>query len=72
MSSLTRHGACALPSSSVWPIALGRKNHLFAGSDGGAVRWAIVASLLATANLNDIEPFAYLRDVLERLSDGRR
>jgi hypothetical protein len=50
------------------PIALGRKNHLFAGSDGGAARWAIVASLLATAKLNDVEPFAYLRDVLERLS----
>jgi len=30
------------------PIALGRKNHLFAASDGGAKRWAIVASLLAT------------------------
>jgi transposase len=52
------------------PIALGRKNHLFAGSDGGAARWAIVASLLATARLNDVEPFAYLRDVLERLSKG--
>jgi transposase len=52
------------------PIALGRKNHLFAGSDGGAARWAVVASLIATAKLNDIEPFAYLRDVLERLSDG--
>ena len=52
------------------PIALGRKNHLFAGSDGGAARWAIVASLLATAKLNDVEPFAYLKDVLERMSDG--
>ena len=52
------------------PIALGRKNHLFAGSDGGAERWAIVVSLLATAKLNDVEPFSYLRDVLERLSDG--
>jgi transposase len=52
------------------PIALGRKNHLFAGSDGGAAHWAIVASLLATAKLNDVEPFAYLKDVLERLSDG--
>jgi hypothetical protein len=40
------------------PIALGRKNHLFAGSDGGAARWAVVASLLATAKLNDVEPFA--------------
>jgi transposase len=52
------------------PIALGRKNHLFAGSDGGAARWAIVASLLATAKLNDVEPFTYLKDVLERLSNG--
>jgi transposase len=52
------------------PIALGRKNHLFAGSDGGAERWAVVASLLATAKLNDVEPFAYLKDVPERLSSG--
>ncbi len=52
------------------PIALGRKNHLFAGSDGGAARWGVVASLLATAKLNDVEPFAYLKDVLERMSNG--
>jgi transposase len=52
------------------PVALGRKNHLFAGSDGGAKRWATVCSLIATAKLNDIEPFAYLTDVLERLSSG--
>jgi transposase len=52
------------------PIALGRKNHLFAGSDGGGDRWAVVASLLATAQLNNVEPFAYLRDVLERMVAG--
>ena len=52
------------------PITLGRKNHLFAGSDGGAARWAVVASLLATAKLNDVEPFAYLKDALERMSNG--
>ena len=52
------------------PIALGRKNHLFAGSDGGADRWAIVASLLATAKLNGIEPYSYLKDVLERMTKG--
>jgi transposase len=51
-------------------IALGRKNHLFAGSDGGAERWATVCSLITTAKLNNVEPFAYLRDVLERLSNG--
>jgi hypothetical protein len=43
---------------------------LFAGSDGGAARWAVVASLLATAKLNDVEPFAYLKDVLDRMSNG--
>jgi len=52
------------------PIALGRKNHLFAGSDGGAARWATVASLIATAKLNAVEPHAYLKDVLERMSNG--
>ena len=52
------------------PIALGRKNHLFAGSDGGADRWAVVASLLETAKLNGIEPYAYLKDVIQRMTDG--
>lgn len=52
------------------PIALGRKNHLFAGSDGGGERWATVCSLIETAKLNGVEPFAYLADVLERMSKG--
>ena len=52
------------------PVALGRKNHLFAGSDGGAERWATVCSLIATARLNDVEPYAYLSDVLKRMTDG--
>jgi hypothetical protein len=52
------------------PIALGRKNHLFAGSDGGGVRWAIVCSLIATAKLNNVEPYAWLSDVLQRMTDG--
>jgi transposase len=51
-------------------MAIGRKNHLFAGSDGGAARWATICSLITTAKLNNVEPFAYLRDVLERLSNG--
>src|SRR3954452_18459709 len=53
------------------PVALGRKNHLFAGSDGGARWWAIVASLVATAKLNGVEPLAWLTDVLERMVSGR-
>ncbi len=52
------------------PITLGRKNHLFAGSDGGADRWATVCSLITTAKLNNVEPFAYLKDILERMSAG--
>jgi hypothetical protein len=52
------------------PIALRRKNHLFAGSDGGGVRWATVCSLIATAKLNDVEPFVWLKDVLERMTNG--
>jgi transposase len=53
------------------PIALGRKNALFAGSDGGAHHWALVASLVATAKLNGVEPLAWLTDVLERMVSGR-
>jgi transposase len=52
------------------PVTLGRKNHLFAGSAGGADRWAIAASLITTAKLNDVEPYAYLKDVLERMTNG--
>jgi transposase len=52
------------------PIALGRKNHLFAGSDGGGARWATVCSLVTTAKLNDVEPFGYLKDVLQRMTDA--
>jgi len=55
---------------SIRPVALGRKNSLFAGSDGGARRWAVVGSLVETAKLNGIEPYAWLRDVLSRMVDG--
>jgi hypothetical protein len=51
------------------PVALGRKNHLFAGSDGGGARWATVCSLIETAKMNDVEPYKYLRDVLQRMID---
>jgi hypothetical protein len=52
------------------PVALGRKNHLFAGSDAGGARWATLCSLIETAKLNDVEPYAYLHDVLQRMVDG--
>src|SRR3954464_11179360 len=52
-------------------VALGRKNSLFAGSNGGARCWAVVASLVATAKLNGVEPLAWLTDVLEGMVSGR-
>ena len=52
------------------PIALNRKNALFAGSDGGAEHWAIIASLVETAKLNGVEPQAYLADVITSIVAG--
>ena len=53
------------------PVALNRKNALFAGSDGGARHWAIAMTLIQTAKLNGVEPMAWLTDVLERIVSGR-
>jgi len=52
------------------PIALNRKNALFAGSDGGAENWAIVASLIETCKLNGADPLAYMADVLTKIVNG--
>jgi transposase len=52
---------------SIRPIALNRKNALFAGSDGGAEHWAVIGSLIETCKLNDVEPLGYLADVLTRI-----
>ncbi|WP_290630555.1 transposase domain-containing protein, partial [Aquisalimonas sp.] len=48
-------------------VALGRKNYLFAGSDRGGDSAALIYSLIGTARLNGIDPYAYLRAVLERI-----
>jgi transposase len=49
-------------------VAIGRKNWLFVGHDNGGHRAAIIYSLVASCKLCGIDPFAYLRDVLERIS----
>jgi len=54
------------------PLALNRKNSLFAGHDEGAQNWARLASLMATCKLNGIEPFAYMKATLEALAAGHR
>jgi transposase len=51
------------------PLALGRKNYMFAGSDAGGERAAAAYTLIETAKLNGLDPEAYLRDVLGRIAD---
>ena len=55
---------------SIRPLALTRKNALFAGSDRGAESWAVIASLIETCKLNGVDPYAYLADTLTRIVDG--
>ena len=52
------------------PIALNRKNALFAGHDEGGKAWGRIASLIETAKINDVEPFAYLKATLEAIAAG--
>ena len=51
------------------PLTLGRKNYLFAGSDAGGRRAAILYTLIETARFNGIDPEAWLTDVIARIAD---
>jgi hypothetical protein len=51
-------------------VAVGRKNWLFAGSEEGGHRAAAIYSLVCTCSLLGIEPWAYLKDVLQKLAEG--
>jgi hypothetical protein len=73
-TALTRYlGDGRLPPDNNWienrirPIALGRNNWLFAGSLRAGQRAAAIMSLIGSARMNGLDPYAYLRDVLERL-----
>lgn len=72
---LTRYcedGALAIDNNlserMVRPVAIGRKNYLFLGSDNGGTAAAILYSVLASAKANQVEPFAYVRDLLVQFS----
>ena len=52
------------------PIALNRKNSLFAGSDGGGENWATIASLIETCKLNGVDPQAYIVETLAKIVNG--
>ncbi|MDF0699440.1 IS66 family transposase [Rhizobium sp. MC63] len=54
------------------PIALNRKNALFAGHDAGAENWATIASLIETCKLNAIDPYAYLTSTLTTIVNGHK
>ncbi|MDU8912471.1 transposase domain-containing protein, partial [Aestuariicoccus sp. MJ-SS9] len=52
------------------PIALNRKNALFAGHDAGAENWAVIASLIETCKLNVVDPHAWLAATLSAIATG--
>jgi hypothetical protein len=54
---------------SIRPVVLGRRNYLFAGSDAGGERAANIYSLIGTAMLHAMDPYLYLRHVIERIAD---
>jgi hypothetical protein len=55
--------------NSIRPVALGRKNYLFAGSHEAAKNAAMIYSFLGTCKINNVEPYAWLKDVLTRIPD---
>jgi len=69
------HGFLELDNNSaersMKPVALGRKNYLFVGSQGGGKSAAIAYSLIETAKLNGVDPQAWLTDVLGRIADHK-
>ena len=54
------------------PIALNRKNALFAGHDAGATSWGVIASLIETCKLNSVDPHAYLAETLTAIINGHK
>ncbi len=67
----TEHGALNIDNNlaerTLRPVAIGRKNWLFAGSDEGARRAAVIFSLVASCRLHGVNPYAYFRFLLEQL-----
>jgi len=54
------------------PIALNRKNALFAGHDAGAQNWAMIASLIETCKLNAVDPHAWMTATLTAIAQGHK
>jgi hypothetical protein len=58
-----------LVENAIRPVAIGRKNYLFAGSHNGARRAAMLYSFLGTCKMNNVNPFEWLQDVLTKIAD---
>ena len=56
-----------LVENAIRPVAIGRKNYLFAGSHDGARRAAMLYSFMGTCKINNVNPFEWLRDILRRI-----
>ena len=56
--------------NAIRPVALTRKNALFAGHEVGAQNWALLASIVATCKLNNLDPVAYIAKTLQAILDG--
>lgn len=56
-----------LVENAIRPVAVGRKNYLFAGSHNGAQRAAMLYSFLGTCKINNINPFEWLRSTLDQI-----
>src|SRR5215208_2032632 len=70
LSRASPRPAKTLKGVALRPVALSRKNALFAGSDEGGANWAAIASLIETCKLNGVDPQAYFTDLLTRLING--
>jgi transposase len=57
--------------NAIRPVALGRKNYLFAGSHEAAQRGAIIYSLFSSCKMNGIDPYTWLLHVLQKLPDTK-
>jgi transposase len=55
--------------NSIQPVALGRKNYLFAGSHEAARRSGMLYSLFGTCKMQGIKPYSWLKDVLHKIAD---
>lgn len=73
MRAYLDHGFLELDNNSaergMRPVALGRKNYLFVGSEGGGKAAAIAYTLIETAKLNNVDPQAWLTNVLSRIAN---